>query len=422
MVAGKGYSLWTAAVFMVSFNAGLGLLALPHALAGTGWFGIFLILWASINSCYCAVVLGETWLIMEKHWEEYRGKFRYPYPAMGMRTVGLWMRYIVTVALHITAIGIGVVYLLLSAQVAQSMTETFSHLDYKYWIIILGVILCPLTWFGSIEKFQFAGLGALVTMVLACLGMFVGSILDLSKENIEENEAPTFSTISLSFGTMIFSFGGIFFFPTVQNDMEYKKKFSIAVLISYATLLILYIPVTVVGYFVYGSDVKPNLILSIGKGGLRTFIEICLAIHTFLAFLLGINPVYQEIEEAFNVAAVFNYKRCLIRSSVVLIVLIIACTIPHFDKVMNLVGGSTMTLLTFICPTLFYYLLKKKESKLINTEKKIVQIRSILEKIFLLQVVIMGVAGGIACTYFAILDIAQTFVPAQVILNNTVSL
>nr|XP_042898187.1 amino acid transporter AVT3A-like [Parasteatoda tepidariorum] len=360
MVAGKGYSLWTAAVFMVSFNAGLGLLALPHALAGTGWFGIFLILWASINSCYCAVVLGETWLIMEKHWEEYRGKFRYPYPAMGMRTVGLWMR--------------------------------------------------------------FAGLGALVTMVLACLGMFVGSILDLSKENIEENEAPTFSTISLSFGTMIFSFGGIFFFPTVQNDMEYKKKFSIAVLISYATLLILYIPVTVVGYFVYGSDVKPNLILSIGKGGLRTFIEICLAIHTFLAFLLGINPVYQEIEEAFNVAAVFNYKRCLIRSSVVLIVLIIACTIPHFDKVMNLVGGSTMTLLTFICPTLFYYLLKKKESKLINTEKKIVQIRSILEKIFLLQVVIMGVAGGIACTYFAILDIAQTFVPAQVILNNTVSL
>ena len=32
----KGYSVFTAAVFITSLMAGMGVLALPHALAGTG--------------------------------------------------------------------------------------------------------------------------------------------------------------------------------------------------------------------------------------------------------------------------------------------------------------------------------------------------------------------------------------------------
>lgn len=32
----KGYSVWTAAIFITSLMAGMGVLALPHALAGTG--------------------------------------------------------------------------------------------------------------------------------------------------------------------------------------------------------------------------------------------------------------------------------------------------------------------------------------------------------------------------------------------------
>ncbi|XP_042904303.1 uncharacterized protein [Parasteatoda tepidariorum] len=391
----KGYSLWTAAVFMISFNAGLGLLALPHALAGTGWFGIVLIALASLNSCYSSIILGETWLIMERQWEEYRGKFRYPYPAIGMRAAGAWMRYVVTGTLHTTAVGVSVVYLLVSAQVGQSMCEEYFSLGYKTWIIILGTILCPLTWFGSIEKFKFAGLGAMLSILAACLAMIVGIVLDLLKTETVNWEPPTISSISMSFGTMLFAFGGIFFYVTVQNDMRCKQQFNKASIVSFITLLILYIPVTVTGYMVYGSDVAPNLIFSLSKGSLRTFIEVCLAIHTFLAILLGINPVVQEIEEALNVPSVFNYKRCLIRTFIIFLVVTIGYTIPHFDKMMNLVGGSTTTLLTFIFPSLFYYLIKKNVS--------------FIEKIFLLQIVLVGMAGGISCTFFAVLDIIQTF-------------
>ena len=59
-----------------------------------GWYGLILISLACINSWYSASILGRSWIILEERWEEYRGKFRYPYPAMGLRSVGTWMRYI----------------------------------------------------------------------------------------------------------------------------------------------------------------------------------------------------------------------------------------------------------------------------------------------------------------------------------------
>ena len=42
------------------------------------------------------------------------------------------------------------------------------------------------------------------------------------------------------------------------------------------------------------------------------------------------------------------------RSTMVIGVLFVAQTIPHFGAILALVGGSTTTLLAYICPSLFY--------------------------------------------------------------------
>ena len=46
-----------------------------------------------------------------------------------------------TITLDITLIGVAVVYILLSAQIAQSMMQRFISVDYTSWIVILAVIL-----------------------------------------------------------------------------------------------------------------------------------------------------------------------------------------------------------------------------------------------------------------------------------------
>jgi vesicular inhibitory amino acid transporter len=44
----------------------------------------------------------------------------------------------------------------------------------------------------------------------------------------------------------------------------------------------------------------------------------------------------------------------LFRSSVVLCLLFISESIPNFGSILDLVGGSTVTLLTFVFPPFFY--------------------------------------------------------------------
>lgn len=111
--------------------------------------------------------------------------------------------------------------------------------------------------------------------------------------------------------------------------------------------------------------------------------------------------------------------------------------IPHFDKIMNLIGGSTMTLLTFIFPPLFYIFLNYNDDSKLRPHKRYIYFLlgsfqcylltqwlitsiihtyyyyyyfcriSCLEMIFLLQIILIGIAGGIACTYFTMIDIVQ---------------
>ena len=49
-----------------------------------------------------------------------------------------------------------------------------------------------------------------------------------------------------------------------------------------------------------------------------------------------------------------TWKRCIVRPLIVLVVLFVALSIPCFRAILSLVGGLTVTLLAYICPSVFY--------------------------------------------------------------------
>lgn len=81
-------------------------------------------------------------------------------------------------------------------------------------------------------------------------------------------------------------------------------------------------------------------------------------------------------------------------------VLGIAEAIPKFGAVLSLIGGSTVTALTFIFPSLFYLILKKKLAR-----KRI----SLVEYTINIELIVIGLFGGIASTYSAIVGIGKAF-------------
>ena len=56
----------------------------------------------------------------------------------------------------------------------------------------------------------------------------------------------------------------------------------------------------------------------------------------------------------FHIFVDFNWKRCAFRTFSVFVLLFIAESVPSFGSILNLIGASTVTLLTFIFPPLFY--------------------------------------------------------------------
>lgn len=70
---------------------------------------------------------------------------------------------------------------------------------------------------------------------------------------------------------------------------------------NFSVLLILYLPVAVLGYSVYGDKVESDVIDSLPHSTIKTIISVLLAFHMIFAFLLVINATSQEFEEFLNV-------------------------------------------------------------------------------------------------------------------------
>ncbi|KRT84045.1 Amino acid transporter [Oryctes borbonicus] len=143
--------------------------------------------------------------------------------------------------------------------------------------------------------------------------------------------------------------------------------------------------------------------LSISETPLVILANISIAIHLVFAFLIVINPVCQELEEIFGVPHQYNWKRCFVRTLIILLMVLIGETIPKFGKILSLVGGSTITMLTFVFPPYFYMRLCNQKSPLWPEHHIPLYIKT-----YLWELIFLGLIGGTASTYSAITAIFGT--------------
>ncbi|XP_071113717.1 uncharacterized protein [Haliotis cracherodii] len=398
-----GLTIWTAAVFIVGEIAGSGVLALPSAVEGAGWIGLVLILLCCIISAYTGDVLGKAWCLVRERYEEYQGQVRYPYPAIGEVTYGKPGRYLVSFSINFTLFGVSVVFLLLASENIQSLlADVHANVSFCYWLIIVAGVLTPLSWLGTPKDFWPVAIGATVATSIACVVLFSNILVD-SHHNHHPvvHTPPGFLTFFTAFGTICFAFGGHPAFPTFQADMKDESKFGRAVFFAYMIVLAMYLPVSTVGYFVYGKKLDPNVLQTVSSGPMLYVVEIVITIHLLCAFIIVLNPFSQELEEIFKIPNAFGIKRCLLRTGIVAVVLFVAESVPHFGAILALVGGSTTTLLAYVLPSLFYLKLCRMEG---NWENVHIPLHI---KLLNYEIVFVGVVAGAASTYSAIAGLAQ---------------
>ncbi|XP_065353885.1 uncharacterized protein LOC135948501 [Cloeon dipterum] len=397
-----GISLWQAAIFIAAQIAGSGVLALPKAASDAGgWLGLGIMLVLCVNATFSGAHLGLCWAIAEKHYPDLKAHVRNPYSTLGEKAYGKWLSVLISIAMQIELIGTGTVFLLLSAQIIETLLLPYNlSVNACVWLLVLAALLCPAMWLGSPKDFWQFGVGALLTTLTTCIIATVESINDASSGLLPPPDTSvtlTPKSFFLGFGVIIFSFGGASTFPTIQNDMREREKFPLSVVIAFMAIIAMYLPVTAAGFAVYGHNVQSSILNSISSGPAVTAAQILIALHLLTAFVILTNPATQNIEYLLNIPHKFGWKRCLVRTCVLLLMVFIGESVRDFGKVLALVGGSCTTMLNMVFPPIIF--LKFKAT--LESESPV----PLWRKIYLIAIISIGVVGGIAATYSAILDI-----------------
>lgn len=332
--------------------------------------------------CYTAHLLGENWLIMRKRWPIYNQHCRKPYPEMAFRSIGQKARLFTAATLHIMLFGVSVVYLLLSAKIINGLvsSSTGIHAGECNIIIILTIFLFPVTLLKSPQDFWLAVVLAMVTTVISVTLIIIGILSDSSTCK-PMKEVPEFSTgeFVLSLGIFMFAFGGHGVFPTICHDMKRPAEFTKSSLLGFFGKLLffcyqclgvclLYLPVTFLGYDVYGDSLTESVISSIQNVRIQQGANFFIAAHCILTLTIVINPLNQELEHKLKLPHEFGYQRVVIRAIVLGVVTIFALSVPSFGPLLNLIGGTTVAMTSGVLPCLFNMCLRAKSDDVNKSE------------------------------------------------------
>lgn len=393
----QGLGMGMTGFFLIAQMAGAGFLALPRALANTGWLGIGMLLLFCMSVAFVGTRLGRSWVILEERWpQDYHGGVRQPYMDIAERALGNAGKQVAMWSVVLNLYGSTTVHIILISQMLAAVVQAESDfcLTKCHVILIVGCCLIPLTWLGSPKDFWQASILAVVATLTAVVVIVVQIFLSEDDLDPPKYPNPTVSSFSLGFGSILFAFGGAAVFPTIQNDMADRSQFWKSVIIGFSGILSLYLPVALVGYIKIGDAVDSNILLSVGITDIVVVAIAMEIINLLCTFIISSNPVFQSIEELIGVPKKFGPGRMILRTVMVMVQMVIGLAVPNFDKILNLIGGSLITLCTFVLPPLMYMKL------VANKSDKTWPLRTIplWEKIYLVEIICVGVFGGILST------------------------
>ncbi|XP_053670749.1 uncharacterized protein LOC128721066 [Anopheles nili] len=355
-------SLFFATLCVVDLFGVFPIVALPKSIISCGLYGLPLVLFVITLQIYTAVVLGRCWTIAERLDPSIVAKNRYPYAAIAEFTYGKRMSVFVTVLLDLTVFGGGIPNLLVAAQNLQLLGTRVSgdtfEISFCYWLLIIGLFLCPIMWLGSPKNMRTLASVSVVVCSSVALLTWISIGEDTSGSFTPFKDItlglPPFVQLLKTYGIIAFQFDIHPMLLTIQVDMQHKQQIGKAVWYGICTTCSLSAITTLLTAYRYGMDATNNVLQILPRSWSLYLTILLVTLQLCLSSAVGNSALFQHIEDVLGASRDFTIKRCLIRSTLVWLGVLIAEILPRFDLVMGIIGGTLTGPLIFILPPLFY--------------------------------------------------------------------
>jgi amino acid permease len=222
------------------------------------------------------------------------------------------------------------------------------------------VSLAPLCLMKEMSGTKIANLVGLTCLLYIVITTFV--YCDLQEMSSDLLYMDNFLTAIGSFPTFIFAFSCQMNVFQIANELKNPtvKRMNIISLSSTLTGLMIYIPIMILPFLTFGSQIKPNFLTNLGPDKIAVQIAYVLAaISVSISYVLQVHPLRRSILSLYYGASCPSKSeekrnRYIVVSIILMVTFGIAVGLDKIDVVTNftgLLGGNTMC---FLMPSILY--------------------------------------------------------------------
>ncbi|XP_059447675.1 amino acid transporter AVT1I-like [Corylus avellana] len=390
---GRGTTFLKTCFNGINALSGVGILSLPYALSQGGWLSLILLLLVAILCWYTGLLLQrcmDTNPVIKS------------YPDIGEVAFGYKGRAMISIFMYLELYLVAVEFLILEG---DNLEKLFPNMAFKIaglkvagkkgFVLLTALVILPTTWLKSLGVLAYFSAGGVSASVVVAGCVFWAGAVDgvgFHEGDMLLNLGGLPTAISL----FAFCYCGHAVFPTLRNSMKDRSQFSKVLLVCFISSTISYGSVGILGYLMYGQNLKSQVTLNLPIRKISTKI----AIYTTLILPLTkyaviITPVATAIEETFSIGNSRFATSVLIRTALVISTAFVACTVPFFGYVMAFIGAFTGVTLSILLPCLCYLKMNKT-------------VRSFgLELIIIVGILVTGSFIGVLGTYISLKQIVN---------------
>ncbi|OIT31722.1 PREDICTED: lysine histidine transporter 1-like [Nicotiana attenuata] len=360
---------WYSAFHNVTAMVGAGVLGLPYALAQLGWGpGVAVLVISWIITFY------TLWQMVEMH-EMVPGKRFDRYHELGQhafgKKLGLW---IIVPQQIIVEVGVDIVYMVTGGQSLMKFYDLVCKKDCKdtkltYFIMIFAsvhFVISHLPDFNSIVGVSLAAAVMSLSYSTIAWGASVkkGVVADVEYGYKAKTTAGTIFNFFSALGDVAFAYAGhnvvLEIQATIPSTPEKPSKGPMwkGVIVAYIIVALCYFPVALIGYWMFGNQVKDNILLTLEKPTwLIAMANMFVVIHVIGSYQIYAMPVFDMIETVLVRKLKFKPSwmlRFVTRNIYVAFTMFVGITFPFFNGLLGFFGGFAFAPTTYFLPCIMW--------------------------------------------------------------------
>lgn len=402
-----GVSNLGAVCNILTTAVGVGMLALPNAIAQAGFVAGFLMFAGCIAvALLCCKLLQEAmWYAMKM---QANGEVR-TYEDIGRVAYGRWGKVSVSLALHSALLGCSCLIALLMGKAMYRLVPSVSQ---AWWIVISCSSMLPFVWLRTMKHIGFvsATLGT-ASIAALTLTVVVSGFMYLSHDGpctwIEGGPTRAYSPwmssvwgLGTAFGTLTFAFAVTCTLPTILYDLERKKDAGKVIAAGVSATTAVYGVVALCGYIGFGSLLTAKGVedvMSVAEPGtsLATCTDVLVLLVCVTHYAVIINPTCRKLEDKIAWSRENVYRGSIVRTSLVVFTALVAIFCGKFTALVDLIGSVSFACVHMVFPPLFYLKLRSAQG-LNNWNTKGEKAVSICCGVLLLLALVGGTIGSVS--------------------------